>query len=92
VFCSTPKRPQQESISCARSAAIVFAKALGETPKGDGESRSTLSCTPTGVSPGKAIELRMKNYEQLRYIQQLFDDGIYLKLNTLSRNKVFLAL
>ena len=81
VFCSTPKRPRQESISCALSgAAIAFAKALGENPKGDGEgSRSTVSCNPTDVSPGKAVELQMKNYEQLRYIQQLFDDGVYLK-------------
>jgi len=28
------------------------------------------------VSPAKAAELRMKNYEQLRYLQGLFDDGI----------------
>ena len=34
VFCSTPKRPWQESISCALSgASIAFAKALGENPK-----------------------------------------------------------
>lgn len=26
--------------------------------------------------PRKAVELRMKNYEQLRYIQQLYNDGI----------------
>ena len=29
-----------------------------------------------GVSPSKAAELRMKNFEQLRYLQGLFDDGI----------------
>ena len=28
------------------------------------------------VSPGKAVELRMKNFEQLPYLQQLFEDGI----------------
>ena len=28
------------------------------------------------VSPSKAVDLRMKNYEQLRIIQQLFEDGI----------------
>ena len=30
----------------------------------------------SGVSPSKAIELRMKNFEQLLYLQQLHDDGI----------------
>jgi len=32
--------------------------------------------TAAGVSPAKSVELRMKNFEQLRYLQQLFDDGI----------------
>jgi len=30
----------------------------------------------SGVSPSKVIELRMKNFEQLRYLHQLYDDGI----------------
>ena len=28
------------------------------------------------VSPEKAVELRMKNFEQLRFLQQLPDDDI----------------
>jgi hypothetical protein len=28
------------------------------------------------VSPGKSAELRMKNFEQLRYLQHPYDDGI----------------
>jgi hypothetical protein len=28
------------------------------------------------VSPAKAVDLRMKNYQQLRFLQQLFEDGI----------------
>jgi len=28
------------------------------------------------VTPEKSVELRMKNYEQLRYLQQLLDDKI----------------
>ena len=31
------------------------------------------------VSPGKAVELQMKNFEQLRFLQQLFVDGILSK-------------
>lgn len=70
-FCSTPKRSRQPSVSNAISgAAVALAKALGGTPQED-----KTNCQ-VGVSPGKAIELRMKNYEQLRYLQQLLEDGI----------------
>lgn len=72
AFCSTPKRSRQPSVSNAISgAAIAITKALGGTPQ---EGRPN-GCH-TGVSPGKAIELRMKNYEQLRYLQHLLEDGI----------------
>lgn len=72
AFCSTPKRSRQPSVSNAISgAAIAITKALGGTPQEDRPS----GCR-AGVSPGKAIELRMKNYEQLRYLQQLLEDGI----------------
>ena len=73
AFCLTPRRQQQNSLSTAISgAASALMKALAETPRKD-EERQTESC---GVSPCKAVDLRMKNYQQLRYIQQLFDDGI----------------
>lgn len=58
-----------------------------ELPIGDGVvviSRSAMSPlsvqTPdvrtVGVSPGRSVDLRMKNLEQLRCIQNLFDDSI----------------
>ena len=34
------------------------------------------SVAAVGVSPGKAVELHMKNFEQLRYLQQLYEDSI----------------
>ena len=42
---------------------------------GVSQSSNTIMSCP-GVSPGKAVDLRMKNYEQLRYLQQLYEDGI----------------
>ena len=75
AFGFTPKKPRQESVSNAISGeAIAFAKALGATPQGNDEGN--LLSRQTGLSPGRAIELRMKNYEPLQYVQQLFDDGI----------------
>ena len=50
-------------------AAVAFANALGG-------QKPSISSHPSPLSPGKSIELRMKNFEQLRYLQQLFDDGI----------------
>ena len=77
----TPKRPRKDSLSDALTgAAVAFAQSIsGSKSKDDSPSKMRQSSslpTPTGVSPGKAVELRMKNLEQLRYIQQLFDDGI----------------
>ena len=81
TFCLTSKRSRQQSVSGAISgAAIALAKALGGTPKEGSEGNTTtptaLSSLQAGVSPGKAVELRLKNYKQLRYLLQLFDDGI----------------
>lgn len=75
AFCSTPKRPGRQSVSTAISgAAIALSKVLGGTPQD--KANCCQAGVSSGVSPGKAIELRMKNYEQLRYLQQLLDDGI----------------
>lgn len=67
---STPKRYQTENMYAAiTGAAVAFANALGG-------QKPSISSHPSPLSPGKSIELRMKNFEQLRYLQQLFDDGI----------------
>ena len=67
-----PAQRHRESVSSAISgAATAIKKALAATPPQKDSAPSVSS--RAGVSPGKAIELRMKNYE---YIQQLFDDSI----------------
>lgn len=72
-----PAQRHRESVSSAISgAAIAIKNALSATPPQNDSAASVSSAERAGVSPGKAIELRMKNYEQLRYIQQLFDDSI----------------
>ena len=90
AFSSTlPKKQRKDTLSEALTgAAVAFAKAVsGGTPdKGVGQSvpsqetpahiAGTSNTIMPGVSPGKAVDLRMKNYEQLRYLQQLYEDGI----------------
>ena len=86
---STPKRPHKQSLSDAISgAAIVFA----ETVKGKASPVPQPQLpTQAGVSPGKAVELRMKNYEQLRYLQKLFEDEILSEEEFLEQKKSILS-
>ena len=86
---STPKRPHKESLSDAISgAAIVFA----ETIKGKASPVPQPQLpTQAGVSPGKAVKLHMKNYEQLRYLQKLFEDEILSEEEFLEQKKSILS-
>ena len=85
-----PKRQKQESISSALvDAATAFAKAISPRPASPlnppSSGSATTPHTPTssasathrfGISPGRAADIRMKNLEQLRYMQHLMEDGI----------------
>ena len=54
-------------------------KTLKEMGNGTCSSQSGGTLCPgtgPGVSPGRAVDLRMKNYQQLRYLQQLYEDNI----------------
>ena len=69
---SVPKKPRKESVT-----NVLAGAALSEKTNHTSQSVSVSHPPVTsGVSPSKAIELRMKNFEQLRYLQQLYDDGI----------------
>ena len=72
---SVPKKPRKESVTdVLAGAALAFAKAFtSETSLSASVSHPPVT---TGVSPSKAIELRMKNFEQLLYLQQVHDEGI----------------
>ena len=78
AFTSTPRRSHQPSVSSAiNAAAIAITKALGGNVKENEATNSPVNSPGSVcVSPGKVVELRMKNYEQLRYLQSLFEDGI----------------
>ena len=76
-----PKRPRKESMTDAiTGAAIAFAKTFNDNGKSN--AQQSLDSVPVqaspsaGVSPAKAVELRGKNFQQLRSLQQLYDDGI----------------
>ena len=71
VFSPERKKPRKENMSDALTgAAVAICKALSPGNKEACPSTVTVS------SPSKAITLRMKNYEQLKYLKQLSDEGI----------------
>lgn len=71
---SEPKRQKKESAAETIADSIVaLSKAISPPPV---KSNSSISVSTVGISPGKSIDLRMKNLQQLRYIQKLFQDNI----------------
>ena len=92
---SAPKKPQKESVTdVLAGAALAFAKAFTSEKTNQTSESVSVSHPPvtSGVSPSKAIELRMKNFEQLRYLQQLYDDGILIVRSLLTKSKAFCHL
>ena len=65
-------------------AAVPFATAISggkdqshsTQPRRGQDTDNPFSGPVPAVSPGKAVELRIKNYQQLHFPQQLFEDGI----------------
>lgn len=66
---STPKKIKQDFSSALSGAAVAFAKVL--TKKDDAPPDTSISPSSLALT-----EVRMKNFEQLRYIKQLHEDHI----------------
>ena len=74
AFNPDRKRPRRESLTEAfTGAATAICKVLSPH---DPPSKGTESSLTGNSSPSKVITLRMKNYEQLKYLKQLNDDGV----------------
>ena len=86
AFKEPESKKRKESLSDALAeAAVAFASVMTGSSKPQDQSSLKSSAAyrinlESGhgacVSPGKAVELRMKNFEQLRYLQELFEDAI----------------
>ena len=69
-----PNRHKESLAESITQGITALSKAFHALPVQPNISSS--SSTACGISPGKSIDLRMKNLEQLRYIQQLYEDNI----------------
>jgi hypothetical protein len=74
------------------SAATAFAQAFSGAPASQKNVPPSPSPTSTavGMSPLKAADLRMKHLEQLRYLQQLMEDGIISKDEFVEQKEIVL--
>ena len=75
------------------NAAVAITKAFSpptSTAQQPEQSQQVpLNLNPPSVvmSPGKSVELRMKNFQQLRFLQQLFEDNILSETEFLEQKR-----
>lgn len=91
MITGSVKRNSQpkESLSDAFASAVTaIAKVLSPIPNVTQAKGAENQAT---FSPGKKLELRMKNLEQLRQLQQLLEDGILSQEEFASQKKIVLC-
>ena len=72
---TSAKRTRKDNLSQALStAAVAVVDAIKDNKSAACET--TPSSSSTSLSPDIMADVRMKNYQQLRYLHTLFDDGI----------------
>jgi len=73
-------------------AAVAFANALAsKSPKGAVIENKTTNEETGIISPRRAVELRMKNFEHLRYLQELLDDKILTQDEYIEQKQAILS-
>ena len=89
VFGPQPKRPKKDSLAdTITNAAVAIMKAT--TPPTTVAQPPQQAPPSVVMSPGKSVELRMKNLQQLRFLQQLFDDNILSETEFLEQKESIL--
>ena len=92
----TPKRAKKETLSDALTPlANAITKAFtGNQASSTPEKRAVASqqSSQCGISPAKAADIRMKNLEQLKFLQQLYEDGILSHAEFIEQKGIILDL
>lgn len=73
---SSGRRSQQSAFSDAITGAFAEALRKDTSQPVTPTHASTAAAGTYNLSPAKIVDLRMKNFEQLQYLQQLYDNGI----------------
>ena len=95
----TPKRTRSTIGGALNDAAEAIVKSLNKQPSTDVTPPVSLTTVHStllkpvesmGISPGKAADLRMKNLEQLRYLQSLYEDNIVTQDELVEQKRMIL--
>ena len=81
-----PKRSKENFSESLANAAVAIVKALSPPPPEKKENSDIVR-----ISPAKKCDLRMRNLEQLRYIQQLYEDKILSEQEFLEQKDIILT-
>ena len=78
MFGPPPKHPKKETFTDAVTiAAVAFAKAISPSTQENLSPQENQSPQhPVVLSPTNSVDLWNKNLQQLRFIQQFFEDNI----------------
>ena len=71
-----PKRQKESLAESITQGIAAFSKVIQSPPTNTSPGKNSVTSPSCGISPGKNIDLRMKNLEQLRYVQRLYEDNI----------------
>ena len=92
----TPKRAKKETLSDVLTPlANAITKAFtGNQASSTPEKRAVASqqSSQCGISPAKVADIRMKNLEQLKFLQQLYEDGILSHAEFIEQKGIILDL
>ena len=85
---SVQKQPRRESLTDAfASAATAIAKAISPAHSQQSDASPSLQVR---CSPSKTVDIRMKNLDQLRCLQRLWEDGILTEEEFLAQKRIVL--
>ena len=82
------KKPKESLVDAFAGAATAIAKAL--SPKSPQDHDVTPIEHSVRFSPGKKVDIQMKNLEQLRVLQSLMEDGILNKEEFAEQKRIVL--
>lgn len=81
------KRPRKDTDALS-GAATATCKVLSPSSTARSNGSELQESASTSFSPSKQVNLRMKNYEQLRYLKTLYEDGI-LEVEIVNKKKIY---
>ena len=89
MFGPPPTRQKKEMFTDAMTnAAVAFANAISPSTQ-QAQHPQSQSQSSVVLSPTKSVDLRMKNFQHLRFIQQLFEDNILTQEYTEQKINIF---